>query len=86
MKPVQQISSIGAWKQGRNSPGEPLYTGAEIAERLGITLGCFTRTMGWHPGLQPWNIAKSNSQRFGKVMFRLSDARKWWAGVKEGAA
>lgn len=71
------------WGSGRH-PGEPLYTLDEIADRLGTTREHVRGLMTKHPGLVAWQThgrgVIGGPQR---NQYRLSDAKRWWAGIQE---
>jgi len=64
-------------QNSRKSPGEPLYTVAELASRLGTTESHLLGLMHRHPGLVAFREAQSSASPFRKY-YKLSDARRWW--------
>ena len=64
------------------SPGEPLYTQAELAAKLGKTKTELHGLMVRHSGLNHWPRSSSYADRT-PYLYRLSDARRWLANLKE---
>ena len=74
-------TTLGRWpiQQAVRSPGEPLYTLAEIATRLGVKEGELRFKIPLNEGLRPF------VQHGRRNLYRLSDARRWWARFEEAA-
>lgn len=73
------------WRgRDQDRPGEPLFTLAEVADRLGIAGGAraISGLLSHHPGLKPWRgrhsfVPGSNHNAY----YRMSDARRWFAAI-----
>jgi len=64
---------------GAGNPGEPLYTQAELADRLKMQQAKLHGLMAKHPGLKHWHYHCNPSRS--PHLYRLSDARKWLASL-----
>lgn len=63
----------------RRALREPLYTFAEIAERLGVSAGRVLSLMGHYPGLDYVRSTPGGIQiKVHTRLYRLSVARAWW--------
>lgn len=80
MKALNDDHRMGIWPKRSKSPGEPLYSLPEIADRLGVGYELIRRRATMNGGLRPWQEANK-----GKNFYRLSDARRWWATFEETA-
>ena len=70
-------------QRAATNPGEPLYSVSEIADRLGIEEATLRSLLCHFPGLKYWRKGSSSSSALHHHMYRLSDARLWWATVPE---
>lgn len=65
-------------------PGEPLYTLDEIADRLPMPYPRLRAMLSHHPGLKAWRrVGGGTTARMLQNLYRLSDARRWFATLPE---
>lgn len=81
MNPVHPTSSKAAWPSKAQSPGEPLFTLAEIATQLGVPMMELIQAMRHGDVLRPWQVHNQTRNLNKRVMYRMSDAKRWFAGL-----
>ena len=65
------------------TPREPLYTFAEVADRLGVSDRRLGAISSAHPGLSHVESTPGCYMKAKNKRYRMSEARRWWAGLPQ---